>query len=233
MAFAGPVDKDLNSFVKDLLHDTKKSKDGLIPIVEVGDPVLRQPWNEFTGQVSPRLMRELIPAMRKTMLAAPGVGLAAPQIGLPLAFVVVEDHLETGEDSEDSENDEQYDWSSDPREFAEFPFHAIINPHYEPIGKKTASFYEGCLSLPGVEAVRKRWLDIHALWQDETGARHEEDLHGWPARIFQHETDHLSGEVYIDQAEIRSISSDENLYEFGWADPSTLKDEARLLGFSL
>lgn len=52
--------------------------------------------------------------------------------------------------------------------------------------------------------MRKRWLDITAEWDDEDGKHHSEQLHGWPARIFQHETDHLSGELYIDKAEIRS-----------------------------
>ena len=71
---------------------------------------------------------------------------------------------------------------------ANCPFHVIINPSYEPVGDQTRSFYEGCLSFAGYQAVRRRWLDIIARWQDEDGNRHEERLHGWPARIFQHET---------------------------------------------
>ena len=107
------------------------------------------------------------------------------------------------------------DDDDDPREAAEFPFHVIINPSYEPIGTETRSFYEGCLSFDGYQAVRKRWLDITARWQDEDGKQHEEHLHGWPARIFQHETDHLSGELYIDKAEIRSLATNENLEDSG------------------
>ena len=119
--------------------------------------------------------------MHTTMLEAPGVGLAATQIGSGLALAVVEDHVRDDED--------------DPREIAEFPFHVIINPSYKPTSDKTASFYEGCLSFDGYQAVRKRWLDITAEWDDEDGKHHSEPLHGWPARIFQHETDHLSGET--------------------------------------
>ena len=107
------------------------------------------------------------------------------------------------------------DDDDDPREASEFPFHVIINPSYEPIGTETRSFYEGCLSFDGYQAVRKRWLDITARWQDEDGKQHEEHLHGWPARIFQHETDHLSGELYIDKAEIRSLATNENLEDSG------------------
>ena len=264
MAFTGPVDKQLTAFVRHLL---KNQEDGMIPIVEVGDPVLRQPWHEYTGQISARVLRELIPVMRTTMLEAPGVGLAAPQVGIPLAFAVVEDHLDERSASESDEDETvdtpsevagddavvdedgtedvgeagdadgtdgaRVDWSKDPRDFADFPFHVIINPHYEPLGSRAASFYEGCLSLPGVEAVRRRWHDIHAVWQDEKGVRHEDDLHGWPARIFQHETDHLSGEIYIDKAEIRSITTDENMYDYGWADPATLHKGSEVLGFTI
>lgn len=102
--------------------------------------------------------------MHSTMLEAPGVGLAAPQIGLGLAIAVIEDHVRDDED--------------DPRDIAELPFRAIINPHYEPIGTQTRSFYEGCLSVSGYQAVRQRWLDIQATWQDEDGKQHSERLHG-------------------------------------------------------
>ena len=94
------------------------------------------------------------------------------------------------------------------------------------------SFYEGCLSFDGYQAVRKRWLDITARWQDEDGNKHEEHLHGWPARIFQHETDHLSGELYIDQAEIRSLTTNENLEDF-WCEDPVPTEAAAELGFEL
>lgn len=271
MAFSGPIDKQLNHEVEGML---KRFPDGLLPIVSLGEPVLRAEWQEYTGQLSSKTLAKLIKAMRKTMLEAPGVGLAAPQIGLPLAFAVVEDHVvdlsdldaqdyqsdsslnadsssATGSDADEAFDAEDYDEDydedyededydgeeldmltpqNDPREVAEFPFHVIINPVYKPIGEKTASFYEGCLSMPGYQAVRKRWLDIEATWYDEKGMKHSENLHGWPARIFQHETDHLSGEVYIDKAETRSLATDENLGELWW-DPR-LMDEARAtLGF--
>ncbi|RSX55582.1 peptide deformylase [Bifidobacterium dolichotidis] len=210
------VDLALNRDVERLL---KQYKDTTLPIVEAGDPVLRAQAEPFVGQLSKKTMTKLIEAMRKCMLEAPGVGLAAPQIGLSLAFAVVEDHTS-----------EEYD--DDPREFAEFPFHVIINPVYEPVGEKTVKFYEGCLSVPGFQAVRKRHLDIMAHWTDEEGHRHDEQLHGWPARIFQHETDHLSGELYIDKSEIRSLTSDENLDDY-WSYDPVPEDAATELGFTL
>ena len=211
------VDVALN---RDVGHLIKTGgKEGILPIVQMGEPVLRQRTVPYEGQLSRRTLTKLIETMRTTMLEAPGVGLAGPQIGLGMAIAVLEDHVREGDED-------------DPREIGELPFHVIINPSYEPVGDQTRSFYEGCLSFAGYQAVRRRWLDIIARWQDEDGNRHEERLHGWPARIFQHETDHLSGEVYIDRAEIRSLSSDENLADL-WCEDPVPTEAAEELGFDL
>lgn len=210
------VDAELNADVEQALADAGADK--LLPIVQLGEPVLRQPTEPYRGQLKRKTLDQLIDAMHVTMLEAPGVGLAAPQIGLGLALAVVEDHVRDSEE--------------DPREIAELPFHVIINPSYQVIGEASVSFYEGCLSFEGYQAVRKRWLDIVATWEDESGVEHKERLHGWPARIFQHETDHLDGEIYIDQAQIRSLSSDDNLSEYWSYNPVPL-DAAQELGFQL
>lgn len=211
------VDVALNRDVEHLIKTG--GKEGILPIVQMGEPVLRQRAVPYEGQLSRRTLTKLIETMRTTMLEAPGVGLAGPQIGLGMAIAVLEDHVREGDED-------------DPREIGELPFHVIINPSYEPVGDQTRSFYEGCLSFAGYQAVRRRWLDIIARWQDEDGNRHEERLHGWPARIFQHETDHLSGEVYIDRAEIRSLSSDENLADL-WCEDPVPTEAAEELGFDL
>lgn len=211
------VDVVLNRDVEHLIKTG--GKEGILPIVQMGEPVLRQRTAPYEGQLSRRTLTKLIETMRTTMLEAPGVGLAGPQIGLGMAIAVLEDHVREGDED-------------DPREIGELPFHVIINPSYEPVGDQTRSFYEGCLSFAGYQAVRRRWLDIIARWQDEDGNRHEERLHGWPARIFQHETDHLSGEVYIDRAEIRSLSSDENLADL-WCEDPVPTEAAEELGFDL
>lgn len=211
------VDVALNRDVEHLIKTG--GKEGILPIVQMGEPVLRQRTAPYEGQLSRRTLTKLIETMRTTMLEATGVGLAGPQIGLGMAIAVLEDHVREGDED-------------DPREIGELPFHVIINPSYEPVGDQTRSFYEGCLSFAGYQAVRRRWLDIIARWQDEDGNRHEERLHGWPARIFQHETDHLSGEVYIDRAEIRSLSSDENLADL-WCEDPVPTEAAEELGFDL
>ena len=192
------VNLELNREVEKLIKTGGKEQ--LLPIVQAGEPVLRQQTAAYEGQLSRKTLDKLIETMRVTMIEAPGVGLAATQIGLGLALAVVEDHVRDDDDD-------------DPREAAEFPFHVIINPSYEPIGTETRSFYE-------------------ARWQDEDGKQHEEHLHGWPARIFQHETDHLSGELYIDKAEIRSLATNENLEDF-WCDDPVPNEAAAELGFEL
>ena len=210
------VDLELNRAVERLIKTGGKDK--LLPIVQAGEPVLRQQTARYTGQLSKRTLSKLIDAMHTTMLEAPGVGLAATQIGLGLALAVLEDHVR--------------DDADDPREIAELPFHVIINPSYEPVGDETRSFYEGCLSFDGYQAVRRRWLDIEAEWDDESGKHHKERMHGWPARIFQHETDHLSGELYIDKAEIRSLTTYENLEDY-WCNDPVPTEAAAELGFDL
>ena len=209
--------KHLDKAVREMI--AQAGKDGILPITQMGEPVLRQQTEEYVGQLDERTLKNLIKVMRKTMLEAPGVGLAGPQIGLGLALAVVEDH-------------KRDDDEGDPREIQDFPFHVIINPSYKPTSDATASYYEGCLSFSGYQAVRKRWLDIEATWQDEQGERHTENLNGWPARIFQHETDHLSGEVYIDKAQIRSLTDDENLVYY-WCDDPVPTEAAKVLGFEL
>ncbi|MFU0469493.1 peptide deformylase [Gardnerella vaginalis] len=210
------VDTKLSRAVEHLLDSA--TSDGILPIVQAGEPVLRSRAVEYDGQLTRVTLDKLISLMHSTMLAAPGVGLAAPQIGLGLAIAVIEDHVRDDED--------------DPRDIAELPFRAIINPHYEPIGTQTRSFYEGCLSFSGYQAVRQRWLDIQATWQDEDSKQHSMKLHGWPARIFQHETDHLRGELYIDRAEIRSLTTDENLEDY-WSDEAVPVSASRSLGFAI
>ena len=165
----------------------------------------------YNGQLSKRTLAKLIDTMHTTMLEAPGVGLAATQIGLGLALAVVEDHVRDDEDDPCSRN-------SLPRRL----------PHQ----RQNRLVLRGCcLSFDGYQAVRKRWLDITAEWDDEDGKHHSEPLHGWPARIFQDETDHLSGELYIDRAEIRSLTTNENLADYWREDPPT--EAAEELGFAL
>jgi peptide deformylase len=199
------LDAVLTHKIEKLLHE---HPDGILPITQVGEPVLRQKTVDFKGQLDRELLLKLLEAMKITMRKAPGVGLAAPQIGLNLNLAVLEDSSVPEDFDPEVEDDE--------RETYHLPFFTAINPTYTPTNSEDnciLNFYEGCLSFSGYYAIRPRYREILAQWTDENGREHEEVLKGWPARIFQHETDHLSGEIYIDRAYIRSLTTVSNLQE--------------------
>ncbi|WP_415976793.1 peptide deformylase [Rhodococcus sp. 077-4] len=192
---------------------------GVVPIVTAGNPVLRSRAARYDGQLDSRTLAELIEVMRATMHDAPGVGLAAPQIGIPLQIAVVEDLFDVGEAV------------THARERTPLPFRVLINPRYTPVGSRTAGFYEGCLSVPGYQAVVTRAAEVRLECTDETGREIDEVTVGWPARIVAHETDHLAGRLYIDSAHTRSLTTTENYGEL-WSDP-TPERAAQALGFAV
>ncbi|MFF4183135.1 peptide deformylase [Streptomyces sp. NPDC001691] len=201
------------------LVDALLATPGPLPIVSAGDPVLRRPAEPVDGRLDRERLDRLIEAMRETMRAAPGVGLAAPQVGLPLRLAVIEDAAEVSEEIRDA------------RGRVPQPFRVLVNPSYEPVGPGVAAFFEGCLSVPGWGAVVARHETVRLRALDERGGAVDEVFTGWPARIVQHETDHLNGTLYLDRAELRSLSSREAMAE-RWAQP-TPAAAAEALGFEL
>jgi len=183
------VDETLYEHVLVLLET---SADGVLPIVQAGHPVLRTPAVPYAGQLGDLLPRFLA-ALRATMHAAPGVGLAAPQVGIGLALAVVEDPGSPDPDDE--------------RERPALAYRVLVNPRYEPVGDETRTFVEGCLSVHGWQAERTRHRSVRLTGEDEHGAPFDDVLTGWPARIVQHETDHLRGELYVDGADLRTLAS--------------------------
>lgn len=180
--------------------------DSLPEIVQLGHPVLRMDALEYTGQLDSDALESLLEIMRATMHAAPGVGLAAPQIGLPLRIAVLEDTFAADADI------------ATVREREPLEYFAMLNPRYEATGTRTASFYEGCLSFNGFQAVVERPADLMASYMTPAGENIRRDFHGWQARILAHETDHLDGTVYIDRAMTRSLVGSEE-YARRWAAP--------------
>ena len=146
--------------------------------------------------------------MRETMRRAPGVGLAAPQIGLSVNLAVIEDQPENIEEMEPE------DRLKKDREAV--PFHVLVNPRLEVTDVAPLRFFEGCLSLSGFVAVvpRARAVRVQAL--DHRGSPVTLDAHGWHARILQHEIDHLNGTVYVDRMETRTFMSSDD-HALHWA----------------
>jgi peptide deformylase len=193
--------------------------DGSAPLVFAGDPVLRHPADLYEGQFSADVLDRLVEVMRKTLNAAGGVGLAAVQIGIPLQLMLIRDPAEVSEQV------------AATRLRRPVAFEALLNPRLTPRGETTVAFYEGCLSLPGFQAVVRRPLSVHidAIRPDGSGV--SKDVIGWPARILQHETDHLQGVLYLDRAVIRSVAT-QAAYENRWSAPSP-GEAAQELGFAL
>src|SRR5262249_9216038 len=145
-----------------------------------------------------RIVR-LIEEMRQTMYAAPGVGLAAPQIGEPLQLAVIEDRAE-------------YQKAMPPEELkargrGPVPFQVIVNPRLTVLEAGPVRFLEGCLSVPGYAAMVDRALAVRVEALDHRGEPITLEAAGWHARILQHEFDHLQGTVYVDRMDTRTFTS--------------------------
>ena len=162
----------------------------LFEIVQAGDPVLRNGTHELSPEeVRTREIQQLIESMRETMRQAPGVGLAAPQVGLPLRLAVIED------DEEAPELDRQ-----------PVPFHVIVNPTLT-LGPESVAQVEGCLSLRGFQAKVPRARSVLMRALDHHGQPMTIEATGWYARILQHEIDHLDGTLYIDRMDTRTFAT--------------------------
>jgi peptide deformylase len=184
----------------------------ILKIVQAGDPVLREAARALTlPEIASAETQQLIRDMRETMYDAPGVGLAAPQIGLPLQIAVIEDPESIVDDVPAPELAE--------KERRPVPFHVIINPVITQLGADKAFFYEGCLSLSGFSAVVPRARTIRVEYFDERGEARIVDASGWYARILQHEIDHLHGALYIDRMQSRTFTSLDNWNRFSKGRP--------------
>lgn len=183
-----------------------------LEIVQAGNPVLRQRARPLRpAEIASREIRELIESMKKCMHEAPGVGLAAPQVGLSLQLAVIEDREEYHKDVAEQQLRE--------RERRPVPFHAIINPKITLIGDQNAEFFEGCLSLSGFSALVPRARKVRVECLNERAQPAVIEASGWYARILQHEIDHLHGALYIDRMHPRTFTSLENWTQFWKAAP--------------
>jgi peptide deformylase len=180
----------------------------ILKIRQVGEIALRQVARPLSRDeiLSPPI-QELMVAMRETMRDAPGVGLAAPQVGLPLQLAVIEDRQE-------------YIDRLTPVQAAErgrvaVPFHVIVNPILTLQGESDVPFFEGCLSLAGFTALVPRAPAVRVECLNEDAEAMVIEAEGWYARILQHEIDHLHGKMYIDRMNSRTFTTAENYSRYG------------------
>jgi len=147
-----------------------------LPIIAYGDPVLKKICAPIDEQYPD--LKQLIANMFETMYHANGVGLAAPQVGLAIRLFVV-----------DTKADED-----------EEPFKKVfINAEILEESGEPWAFNEGCLSIPDIREDVMRKPDILIRYYDENWQQHEEKLSGFPARVVQHEYDHIEGKLFTDK----------------------------------
>ncbi|MBP2830579.1 peptide deformylase [Aquimarina sp. U1-2] len=159
----------------------------ILPIVAYGDPVLKKKAKEI-DTAYPQL-NELLANMFETMYAAHGVGLAAPQIGLPIRLFLV-DTAPFAEDEELSEDDREQ-----LKNFKQVFINATI---IEETGNEW-SFTEGCLSIPDIREDVFRNETVKITYFDENFVKHTEVYEGLIARVIQHEYDHIEGILFTDK----------------------------------
>jgi peptide deformylase len=165
----------------------------VLPIREMGDPVLREVAREVTPEeLAGAEVQRLIDDMIETMRAANGAGLAAPQVGVPLRIATIE--VRPG--------NPRYPYKPP------IPLTVIVNPELTMLDEAKFATNEGCLSMPNVRGDLERFENVGVRYLDRQGEVHEEERRGLTAGTFQHEVDHLDGILFVDRmVDMRSLST--------------------------
>lgn len=172
---------------------------GLRTIVTLPDPVLRRKARPIT--VFDQGLQALIDDMLETMRAAPGVGLAAPQVGVSDRLIVIEYAEQPEEDLEQAAASPSDGGTPAPEPKPVKPkLYVMANPEIVKTSAEVVSAVEGCLSIPGLVGEVERYATVHVRGQNRRGQPMKVKAEGWLARIFQHEVDHINGVVFPDRA---------------------------------
>ncbi len=159
-------------------------------VVVLGHPALRAPARLLSPEeIKDGAVQRLVQEMFATMAEYRGVGLAANQVGLSLSLFVM--GLE----------------AKHPRHEGGIPPTAVFNPQVRFLGAEKASDFEGCLSAPGLRGEVSRYLKLELSGLDSAASPFTMTCEGFPARVVQHECDHLMGRVYLDRmGDLASLS---------------------------
>jgi peptide deformylase len=161
-------------------------------VVQIGDPVLREPSREVTpDEIGSPEIQGLIDDLIDTKRATNGAGIAANQVGEAVRVAIVE--VEEG--------NPRYPYKPP------VPLTVMINPVLEPLGEELVGINEGCLSVPDLRGSLERHLAVRVRYLDRDGAEHEEVRRGLAAGTFQHEVDHLNGTLFVDRADPRTFAT--------------------------
>jgi len=153
-------------------------------IIRMGHPTLRQVARPLAlEELSGESLRQLVEDMKETLQAAGGIGLAAPQVNVPVRLAIIDIPSEV----------------SRYGEIPTLPLTVFINPEIEVLDGEQAGYWEGCLSVPGLRGFVERPQHAIVRAMDLNGNPFELELNGFLATVFQHEFDHLDGVLYVDR----------------------------------
>ncbi len=172
----------------------------VLPIRELGDPVLREEAREVSGEeLASAETQALIDSMIETMRDANGAGLAAPQVGVSKRIAVAE--VRPG--------NPRYPYKPP------IPLTVIVNPVLELVDRETFATNEGCLSMPNLRGDLERFVNVRVYYLDRDGEPHTEVKRGLTAGTFQHEIDHLDGRLFVDRmTDLSTLSTWEQFDRF-------------------
>ncbi|XP_062277099.1 peptide deformylase, mitochondrial [Scomber scombrus] len=167
-------------------------------VCQVGDPVLRSHAaavdpSAITGPEIQQVINTLVTVMRKLEC----VGLSAPQIGVPLRILALEYPKKMLEESSPV--------SREARGLSAQPLRVFVNPQLRVLDGQTLVFQEACESISGFSATVPRYRSVEVSGLNEKGEAVAWQASGWPARILQHEMDHLDGVLYIDRMDSKTF----------------------------
>jgi peptide deformylase len=189
----------------------------ILKVARMGHPVLRARAKALDpGDIKSSRVQHLIDDMFETMREYQGVGLAAPQVHVPLRLFVAGFSPEPGLEPDEDEED---------RDQERVPLMVLINPEITPVGNAADEDWEGCLSIPDIRGKVPRAREIQVKAYDRTGRRVDMRARGFTARVIQHETDHLDGVLFLDRMD--SFDTLTFLDEFGrfWNARRTVPEE--------
>ncbi|XP_030646645.1 peptide deformylase, mitochondrial [Chanos chanos] len=167
-------------------------------VCQVGDPVLRSQAavvepETIQGPEVQKVIKTLVAVMRKLEC----VGLSAPQIGVPLRILALEYPKKMLEESSPA--------STEARGIVTVPLRIFVNPQLRILDSRTVTFQEACESISGYSASVPRYVSVEVTGLNEKGESVSWQVSGWPARILQHEMDHLNGVLYIDRMDSKTF----------------------------
>jgi peptide deformylase len=167
----------------------------ILKVAKMGHPILLKVAKKIPpSKFSTPWLEKILMDMFETMVDYDGIGLAAPQVHLSWQICIIHKGALFPNEKKEKIKVKK---NKETEENSKLDLEVIINPKIKILSKKTQTFNEGCLSVPGLRGMVDRPYHIEVTYQDFFGKTHKHKLKDFPATVFQHEVDHLFGKLYI------------------------------------